>query len=160
MRQIALVLSPWMTLSHFYGNKRIKNSSCLLTCAKKLKMLGTYSIGTASYNWGALIRRSRTVLRSTKWPRNRMEVSLYFTYKYSVLRIRIRDPVPFLPLDPGSGIGFFPDLGSRIPNPYFWELSDNFLGKSSKNSLKIGPNFFLRHLKTKILCNFVKFVAT
>ncbi len=37
-----------------------------------------------------------------------------------VLRIRIRDPVPFLPLDPGSGIWnrFFPDLGSRIPNPY------------------------------------------
>ncbi len=33
-------------------------------------------------------------------------------------------------LTPGSGIGFFriPDLGSRIPNPYFWELSDNFLG--------------------------------
>ncbi len=31
----------------------------------------------------------------------------------------IRDPVPFWPLDPGSGIGFFriPDLGSRIPDP-------------------------------------------
>ncbi len=34
-------------------------------------------------------------------------------------------------LTPGSVIGFFriPDLGSRIPNPYFWELRDNFLGK-------------------------------
>ncbi len=33
----------------------------------------------------------------------------------TVLRIRIRDPVPFWPLDPGSGIGFFqiPDLGSQ-----------------------------------------------
>ena len=30
----------------------------------------------------------------------------------SVLRIRIRDPVPFWPLDPGSGISFF-----RIPDP-------------------------------------------
>jgi len=30
---------------------------------------------------------------------------------YTVLRIRIRDPVPFGPLDPGSGIGFF-----RIPD--------------------------------------------
>jgi hypothetical protein len=30
----------------------------------------------------------------------------------TVLRIRIRDPVPFRPLDPGSGIGFF-----RIPDP-------------------------------------------
>ncbi len=30
----------------------------------------------------------------------------------SMLRIRIRDPVPFCPLDPGSGISFF-----RIPDP-------------------------------------------
>ena len=38
------------------------------------------------------------------------------------------DKVPFWPLDPGSGIGFFriPDLGSWIPTPYFWELIDNF----------------------------------
>jgi hypothetical protein len=37
----------------------------------------------------------------------------------TVLRIRIRDPVPFLPLDPGFGIRnrFFPDPGSRIPDP-------------------------------------------
>ncbi len=36
-----------------------------------------------------------------------------------VLRIRIRDPVPFWPLDPGSRISFFriPDLGSRISDP-------------------------------------------
>ncbi len=68
----------------------------------------------------------------------------------------------FDPWNPGSGIGFFrlPDIGSRIPNPYFWELSDNFLGKKFYNSLKIGPNFFLQHFKTKIICNFVKFVAT
>ncbi len=41
-----------------------------------------------------------------------------------MLRIRIRDPVPFWPLDPGSGRGFFriPDPGSRIPNPYFWDF--------------------------------------
>jgi hypothetical protein len=39
----------------------------------------------------------------------------------AVLRIRIQDPVLFLPLDPGTGIGFFriPDLESQIPNPYF-----------------------------------------
>ncbi len=46
----------------------------------------------------------------------------------------IRHPLPFWPLDPGS----------RIPNPYFLELSDNFLGKKLYNFLKIGPNFFLR----------------
>ncbi len=73
----------------------------------------------------------------------------------------IQDPVPFWPLDPGSGIGFFwiPDLRSRIPNPYFWELSDNFLGEKFYNSLKIGPNFFLQHFKNKIIFNFGKFVA-
>ncbi len=79
-----------------------------------------------------------------------------------LLRIRIRDPVPFWPLDSGSEIRnrFFPDPGSRIPNPYFWEFSDNFLGKKFYNSLKIGPNFFLQHFKTKIMYNFEKFVAT
>jgi hypothetical protein len=58
--------------------------------------------------------------------------------------------------DPGSGIGFFPDLGSRIPTPYFLELSDKFLGKKCYNSLKTGPNFFFS-IKKKF--NFVKFVA-
>ncbi len=64
-------------------------------------------------------------------------------------RIRIRDPVPFWPLDPGSGIGFsrIPDLGSRIPNPYFWEHSDNFLSERFYNSLKIGPKVFLKYFK-------------
>ncbi len=38
----------------------------------------------------------------------------------------------FFTLDPypGSGIGFFPDLESRIPTPYFLELCDKFLGKN------------------------------
>jgi hypothetical protein len=80
----------------------------------------------------------------------------------SVLRIRIRDPVPFWPLDPGSGIGFFriSDPGSQTHTFDFWELSDNFLGKKFYNSLKIYSNFFLQHPKTKIMYNFVKFVAT
>jgi hypothetical protein len=49
--------------------------------------------------------------------------------------------------------------GSRIPAPYFLELSDKFLGKKFYNSLKTGP-IFLQHLKNKIMFNFVKFVAT
>jgi hypothetical protein len=63
---------------------------------------------------------------------------------------------------PGSGIWnrFFPDLGSQIPNPYFSELSDNFLGKNFNNSLKIGPIFFSSAFQNKIILNFVKFVAT
>ncbi len=81
-----------------------------------------------------------------------------------MLRIRIRDPVPFWPLDPGSGIDSFripdlwsriPDLGSRIPNLYFWELSDNFLDKKLNNSLKIAKKNFFQHFKTKIIFNFV-----
>jgi hypothetical protein len=61
----------------------------------------------------------------------------------------------FLTPGPGSGIGFFriPDLGSRIPTPYFLELSDKLLGKKFYNSLKTGPNCFLQHLR-------IKFVAT
>ncbi len=47
--------------------------------------------------------------------------------------------------------------GSRIPRPYLEELFDNFLGKTFYNSLKIGPNIFLQHFKTKIIYNFVKF---
>ncbi len=63
-------------------------------------------------------------------------------------------------LTPGSGIRnrFFPDAWSRIPNPYFWELCDNFLGKKFYNSLKICPNFFFNISKIKKF-NFVKFMA-
>ncbi len=50
--------------------------------------------------------------------------------------------------------------GSRIPNSYFWELSDDFLGKKFYNSLKFGPKFFLQQFKNKIILNFVKFLAT
>ncbi len=91
------------------------------------------------------------------WLKNSCEFSLKVVP--TVLRIRIRDPVPFDP-GPGSGIRnrFF--FGSRIPTPYFLELSDKFLGKKFFNSLKTDPNFFLQHLKNKIILNFVKFVAT
>ncbi len=63
---------------------------------------------------------------------------------------RIQEPVPFWPLDP-----FF--SGSRIPNLYFWELIDNFLGKKFYNSLWISPHFFLHQFKNKIIFNFVIF---
>ena len=83
-------------------------------------------------------------------------------FSAAVLRIRIRDRGSGAFLTPGPGIQnrFFPDPGSRIPdpNPYFWEFSDNFLGKKFYNSLKIGPNFFLQHSKNKIV-QFVKFMA-
>ncbi len=66
-------------------------------------------------------------------------------------------------LTPGSGIRnrFFPDPGSRIPDPGSQDhIFDNFFGKKFYNSLKIDPNFFLQHFKAKIIYNFVKFVAT
>ncbi len=98
-------------------------------------------------------------METMKWDVYGREKNIYYRTgltrapKAAVLRIRIRDPVPFWPLDRGSGLGFFriPDLGSRIPSPYFWELGDNFLGKKFYNSLKIGPNFFLQHFKNKIV---------
>ncbi len=64
-------------------------------------------------------------------------------------------------LTPGSGIRnrFFPDPGSRIPNPYIWGHIENFMGIFN-HSLKIGPNFFLKHFKNDIIFNFEKFVTT
>jgi hypothetical protein len=59
--------------------------------------------------------------------------------------------------DPYPGSGAFL---TRIPNPYFLELSDKFFGKKFYNYLKTGPNFFLRHFKNKIIFNFLNFVAT
>ncbi len=100
----------------------------------------------------ATIRRSLTTwwLGHTRQTSNTSGNFLFFT----VLRIRIRDLVPFWPLDPGSG------KKTQTRNPYFLELSDNFLVKKFYNSLKIGPNFFLRHFKNKIIYNVVKFMAT
>jgi hypothetical protein len=44
----------------------------------------------------------------------------------------VADPGSGAFLTPGTGSGirnrFIPDLGSQIPNPYFLELSDKFLG--------------------------------
>ncbi len=74
------------------------------------------------------------------------------------------DPDPgsdaFLTLGPGSGIRNRYLSGSRIPNPYFGEVSDILLGKKFYNSLKTYPNFFSSTFQNKIIFNFVKFVAT
>jgi len=52
----------------------------------------------------------------------------------TVLRIRIRDPVPLGPLDPGSRIGFF-----RIPDPTITSesLKQIFLGLQFFNFVPI-----------------------
>ncbi len=111
------------------------------------------------------IKKKKFVIKTLNpdrhWPKM-LDPNPHFATLLAVLRFRIRDPVPFwhLDLDPGSGKGFFPDLGSRIPTPYFLELIAKFLGKKFYNSLKAGPNFFLQHLKNKIISNFVKFGAT
>ena len=71
--------------------------------------------------------------------------SLFFSFLTSLKERIVADP------DPGSGIGFFPDSGSRIPNPYFLELRDNFLGIKFYNSLKIGQKFFSSTFHNKIV---------
>ncbi len=85
-----------------------------------------------------------------------------WSVRQAVLRSRIRDQVPFWSWTRNRNRFFFlfPDPGSWIQSPYFWELSDNFLCKKFYNSLKIGPNFFLQHFKNKKMFNYVKFVAT
>ena len=69
------------------------------------------------------------------------------------------DPGSGVFLTPGSGIRnrFFPDPGSQT---HIFESLVTYFGKKYNTSLKIGPNFFLQHFKTKIIFNFVKFVAT
>jgi len=62
-------------------------------------------------------------------------------------------------LTPGSGIQnrFFPDLGSRIPNPYYWELNDNFLGKKHYNSCQLAQIFSVPTVfknKVPVIINF------
>ncbi len=69
----------------------------------------------------------------------------------------------------GSGIGCLfdpwirdkpiPDPGSRIPNSYFWELSEIWV-KSSIIIWNLAQIFFLEQLKNKIILHFGKFVAT
>jgi hypothetical protein len=115
-----------------------------------------FNIFRGSFNFISKIRKS--MRQNAKLT----QIAYVYLPFIAVLRIRIRDPVPFWPLDPGPGIGFFriPDLGSRIPNPYIWEHSEHFLGKTFNNSLKIGPNFFLQHFINKIIFSFVKFVTT
>ncbi len=105
-----------------------------------------------------LVPRHKPQQSATPHPSNELRhisrmsfaTSLQWANKNPNIELSVADP------DLGSAIGFF-----RIPDPksiFFWELSDNFLGKKFYNSLKIGPNFFLQHFKTKIIINFVKFV--
>jgi hypothetical protein len=49
-----------------------------------------------------------------------------------VLRIRIRDPVPFYPKDPGSGMIFFSGSRIRISDPYHVPNSRFYLQKWRK----------------------------
>ncbi len=67
-----------------------------------------------------------------------MCVLIFILWCPPVLRIRIPDPVPFWPLDPGSGIGKKSGSGIRIqdeqPGSYFRELRKQFFGLKYLNS--------------------------
>jgi hypothetical protein len=56
----------------------------------------------------------------------------FFSFLQFLAVSRIRDPVPFLPLDPGSGIRDGKKVSIRIrdeqPGSYFLELRNHFLG--------------------------------
>jgi hypothetical protein len=81
--------------------------------------------------------------------------------KKSVLQIRSRDPVPFWPLDPGSGIGFFRISDPESQTHIYESVVTIFWVKSSIPVIlwKSGQIFFLQHFKKKIIYNFLKFMA-
>jgi hypothetical protein len=84
------------------------------------------------------------VAKITFWPPFSTVLWMRIEYESgSSILGRVADP------GPGSGAFLIPDLGSWIPTPYFLELSDKFLGKKFYNSLKTGPNIFLKYLKIK-----------
>ncbi len=70
---------------------------------------------------------------------------IVFFYYYVMGKSSVVDPgsAAFWPLDPGSGIGFFRilDLWTRIPYPYFLDLSNNLLCPNFLNCLKIWEHF-------------------
>jgi hypothetical protein len=108
---------------------------------KKATLAATRHSPSNSCNKWKVIRSVYRVLVILSYP-DPLKLGSYFPIFYLLecwaAVLRIRDPVPFWPLDPESGIRirFFsypgsriPDLGSQIQNPYFWELNYNFLGR-------------------------------
>jgi hypothetical protein len=73
-----------------------------------------------------------------------------YVWIVAVLRIRIRNP----------GSGALLTLGSGIRNRFFEGLVTIFWVKTSIILGKLSQNFFLQHIKNKIVLSFVKFVAT
>ncbi len=125
---------------------------------QKWETSSTENMGTCTSWWGFSGQPISSGTQETGKYSIKYMLTLILSHMVTVLRIRNRDPVPFWPLDPGSGRGF---SGSRIPNPYFWELNDNFLGKNFYIHFFLNwPNFFLHQFKIKIMLNFVIFVAT
>ncbi len=82
-----------------------------------------------------------------------------------ILKFSVADPYPGSGafLTPGSRIRnrFFPDPGTRIPNPYFFESWMKFFWvRSSIILCKLAQSFFFHLLKNNFFFNFVIFVAT
>ncbi len=139
------VMDPQHSLLHHPQEETSDLSISLLSCRINVSNLLLIGVESLDQQFELRIIFAKTPLVhifSTRW------------WKYT--SVADPDPGSVAFLTPGSGIRnrFF--SGSRIPNPYFWELSD----KKFYNSLKIGPNFFLQHFKTKIIISFVKFLAT
>ena len=70
-------------------------------------------------------------------------------YTYYIAVFRIRDPVPFWPLDPESGISFFRIPDPNFPNHSFESLMTIFWVKSSIILWKLGQIFFFNTSKLK-----------
>ncbi len=85
---------------------------------------------------------------------------MFFFFISAFSSVADPDPGSGAFLTPGFGIrtGFFPDPGSQ--DHIFKSFLTIFLVKSFLSLWKLAKIFFLQHFKTKIIYNFVKFVAT
>jgi hypothetical protein len=118
--------------------------------------------GGAKYRVGALEKGGREIGSACPYP-NLGEKFLMFKIfyikilqLYAVLRIRIRDQVLFLPLDPDPEIRNRCFSGSRISDPdhesqteILERLVTHFWVKSSIILCKLAQIFFLQHFKIK-----------
>ncbi len=90
-------------------------------------------------------------------PYSRCKSIIWAKYRVSSkpeLRIRIRDPVPFWPLDPGSGMGKNQDPGSgiNIPDPQHCSKQTKQILGSNRPETKF---FWFKPTRNKICFGFV-----
>ncbi len=108
-------IKPWPVTIRLFGLFRDERSACVLEpLARRIEELEQTKDA---------LSHARSVILQTlswfKWIRILSDAQIRVTrvIKHAVLRIRIRDPVPFWPLDLGSGMGKKSGSGSGMNSP-------------------------------------------